>query len=72
EADHFISSLRLVIPPGPGAVHILESGVLQPAPSEGSALVIESIRPDADGMMNLDCFRPDYTYFRGTINPVSF
>lgn len=72
EADHFISSLRLVIPPGTGIIDILESGVPRSVSSEGSPLVLESMRPDADGMMNLDCFRPDYTYFRGTVNPVLF
>jgi PKD repeat protein len=71
EADHFLSSLRLVIPPGSGTVRILESGGPGAVPGPGSTIVIESMRPDADGMMNLDCFRPDYTYFRGTVNPVS-
>lgn len=66
--EGFISSLRLVIPHGPGSVRLLEEGAPKPVPEPGSALVADSLQPGRDRMMILDCSRPDSTYFRGTAN----
>ncbi|MDD1716533.1 MAG: PKD domain-containing protein [Methanolinea sp.] len=69
-SSDFVSSLRLVIPPGSGTIRVLEEGAPKPVPGTGSALVADSLRPGRDGMMSLDCFRPDYTHYRGTTNPL--
>lgn len=70
ETEHLVSSLSLVIPPGPGTVRILEDGASKPFAEDGSAVVADSLRPGPDGMMILDCFRQEYTQFQGTINPL--
>ncbi len=70
ETEGFVSSLRLVIPHGRGSVRILEDGAPKPVPDTGSALVADTLQPGKEGMMILDCSRPDFTYFQGTANPL--
>lgn len=65
--DTLISSLELDIGEGDGQIRVLEGGVPVVFTGNSSSLSLTSLRPDSSGVMILDCYRLDSTFFQGAV-----
>lgn len=65
--EYLISSLELRVAGGEGEINLLENGVPVDLHGGKDSLSLVSIRPDSTGVMILDCYWPDMTFFQGGV-----
>lgn len=65
--ENCVSSINLEIDGGYGDILILENGDPSSLSDIRDPIIFISLRPDSFGVMNLDCFRTDATFFQGAV-----